>query len=101
MVPDACWRFSSVFYREFNMNQKLQNFHQNVRTFGVPAVMAASMAPALSFAEATGVTSEITAAQTEIIGYVAAWGAAFIAVALAGVGWRVGAKLIKRMAGAA
>lgn len=63
------------------------------------AVGLVAAAPVL--ASAQGISAEITAAETEILGYVASWGAAFIAVALAGVGWRVGAKLIKRMAGAA
>lgn len=62
------------------------------------ALAATAMVP--GFAQAD-ITTEITAAKTEILGFIATWGAAFIAVALAGVGWRVGAKLIKRMAGAA
>lgn len=62
------------------------------------AVGLVAAAPVLASAQ---VSAEIAAAETEILGYVASWGAAFIAVALAGVGWRVGAKLIKRMAGAA
>lgn len=62
------------------------------------ALAATAMVP--GFAQAD-ITTEITAAKTEILGFIATWGAAFIAVALAGVGWKVGAKLIKRMAGAA
>lgn len=74
-----------------------------VRKYGakvalVPVTLGAAL-PAL--ADDPTVASSITSAQTEILGYVAAWGAAFIAVALAGVGWRVGGKLIKRMGGAA
>lgn len=65
------------------------------------ALAATAMVPGVVFAQATGIGAQITAAQTEILGYLATWGAAFIAVALAGVGWRVGAKLIKRMSGAA
>ena len=64
------------------------------------AFAATSMVPGFAFAQAN-ITTEITSAKTEILGFIATWGAAFIAVALAGVGWRVGAKLIKRMAGAA
>ena len=62
------------------------------------ALAATAMVP--GFAQAD-ITTEITAAKTEILGFIATWGSAFIAVALAGVGWKVGAKLIKRMAGAA
>lgn len=65
------------------------------------ALAATAMVPGFAFAQATGISGEIDAAKTEVLGYIATWGAAFIAVALAGVGWRVGAKLIKRMAGAA
>lgn len=79
--------------------EKLKAFSQNVRNYGLPVVAAVTMAPALSFAQT--IEAEITSAKTEILGYIATWGAAFIAVALAGVGWRVGGKLIKRMAGAA
>lgn len=65
------------------------------------ALAATAMVPGFVFAQATGIDAEITSAKTEILGYIATWGAAFIALALAGVGWKVGAKLIKRMSGAA
>ena len=65
------------------------------------ALAATAMVPGFAFAQATGIDAQIASAQSEILGYLATRGAAFIAVALAGVGWRVGAKLIKRMAGAA
>lgn len=81
--------------------EKLKAFSQNVRKYGLAVAAGVTMAPALSFAQATGIEAEITSAKTEILGYIASWGAAFIAVSLAGVGWRVGGKLIKRMAGAA
>lgn len=73
-----------------------------LREFG-PSLVIGTLAagPMLAFAQATGVEAEIDSAKTEILALIAKWGAAFILVALAGVGWRVGAKLIKRMAGAA
>lgn len=83
------------------MKTNFDNLRTNVRQFGVPAVLAASLSPVASFAQATGIDTEINNAKTEILGYIATWGGAFIAVALAGVGWKVGGKLIKRMAGAA
>lgn len=54
-----------------------------------------------AFAEDAAVGTAITTAQTEITGYIGSWGAAVVAVALLGVGWRVGVRLIKRMASAA
>jgi hypothetical protein len=45
--------------------------------------------------------ASIAEAQDAILAIVAAAGAAFIAVALAGVGWTVGAKFIKRIGGKA
>lgn len=83
------------------LNEDARGFVSNVREFGLAAVVATALTPALSFAQASGISTEIDSAKTEILGYIATWGAAFIAVALAGVGWRVGGKLIKRMAGAA
>ncbi|MEI2747046.1 MAG: hypothetical protein V9G22_17340 [Ottowia sp.] len=84
------------------MKTKFENLRANVREYGVPAVLAVSLSPLAAFAQsASGIDTEITNAKTEILGYIATWGGAFIAVALAGVGWKVGGKLIKRMAGAA
>lgn len=83
------------------MKTKFENLRANVREYGAPAVLAVSLSPLAAFAQATGIDTEITNAKSEILGYIATWGAAFIAVALAGVGWKVGGKLIKRMAGAA
>lgn len=83
------------------MKTKFENLRANVRDYGVPAVLAVSLSPLAAFAQASGIDTEITNAKTEILGYIATWGGAFIAVALAGVGWKVGGKLIKRMAGAA
>ena len=53
-----------------------------------------------AFAQATP-EAAITQAETTILAIVATAGAAFIAVALAGVGWSVGAKFIKRIGGKA
>lgn len=60
------------------------------------AVMTAGQA----FAQATP-EAAITQAETTILAIVGVAGAAFIAVALAGVGWSVGAKFIKRIGGKA
>lgn len=57
--------------------------------------------PVLSFAQAVTPGASITAAETEILGYVATAGAAFVAVSLAMVGWVVVTKFIKRMGGKA
>jgi hypothetical protein len=67
------------------------------------AVAAVLVAPVVSFAQstpATDVNTAITQAQTEISGYVATWGGAFIAICLLVVGWRVGGKLVKRLGSA-
>lgn len=53
------------------------------------------------FAQDAGIDAAITSASTEITGYIGTWGAAIVALALLGVGWRVGVRLIKRMASAA
>ena len=55
----------------------------------------------LAMAQASTVETAIESAKTEITGYIAIGGAALIAIAVLGVGWRVGAKLVKRLAGAA
>jgi len=64
------------------------------------SVVALAALPVLSFA-ASDVDSAISGAQTEVLGYIATWGAAFIAIALSSVGWKVGGKLIKKLTGAA
>ena len=61
------------------------------------AVMSAGQA----FAQATTPAAAIGEAQTVILAIVAVAGAAFIAVALSGVGWSGGAKFIKRIGGKA
>ncbi|MBB6579321.1 hypothetical protein HNP33_003433 [Comamonas odontotermitis] len=71
---------------------------QKVKYGAVAGALALSN---VAFAAATDPTSAIADAQTTILGIVAAAGAAFIAVALAGVGWSVGAKFIKRIGGKA
>lgn len=65
----------------------------------VVAVLAMS-APA-AFAQATTPEAAIGEAESKILTLIAAAGAAFIAVALAGVGWTIGAKFIKRIGGKA
>lgn len=74
-----------------------------VRNFGVKslAVGTALAAPVLSFAQATTPAAAMASAETDILALVATAGGAMIAVALAGVGWSVGAKLIKRIGGKA
>ena len=65
--------------------------------FALSAVM-----PAVAFAQSVSdVTSAIQSSQQEILGYIATFGGVAVAIALAGVGWRVGAKLIKRLGGVA
>lgn len=64
------------------------------------AVALAFSAPMAAFA-AADVNSALSAAEGEILSTVATFGAILIGVAAAGVGWRVGAKLLKRLSGAA
>lgn len=70
---------------------------KNLRARATVAILAAG--PALAMAQTAPADPEagITQAQTQILAIVAIGGAAFIAVALAGVGWNVGAKFIKRL----
>jgi len=63
------------------------------------AALAFAM-PVAAFA-AADVNAALTAAEGEILSTVATFGAILIGVAAAGVGWRVGAKLLKRLSGAA
>lgn len=71
--------------------------------YGAKVAVAATplLVPVYSFAQATTAATAMDDAKTEILSLVAVAGAAFIAIALAGVGWNVGAKLIKRMGGKA
>lgn len=71
-------------------------FKNAMQKAGLASFVLLVSAPAFADVEAA-----ITSAQTTILGIVAAAGAAFIAVALAGVGWSVGAKMIKRIGGKA
>lgn len=64
----------------------------------LPAAMLASLS---AFAAATTPEAAIGEAVTLILAIVAVAGAAYISVALAGVGWNVGAKFIKRIGGKA
>lgn len=70
-----------------------------VRKYG--AVLAGVAVSGLAMAQSTSPEAAIGQAETQILGIVAVAGAAFIAVALAGVGWSVGAKFIKRIGGKA
>lgn len=74
-----------------------------VRNLGLKiiAVTAAVALPVVSFAQATTPATAMASAETEILALIAVAGGAMIAVALAGVGWAVGAKLIKRIGGKA
>lgn len=54
-----------------------------------------------AFAQATTPEASMGQAETTILALIAVAGAAMIAVSLAGVGWSVGAKLIKRIGGKA
>lgn len=57
-------------------------------------------APA-AFAQATTPEAAIGDAETKVLAIIAVAGLAFITVALASVGWTVGAKFIKRIGGKA
>lgn len=74
-------------------NQKIKN------ALAIAAVLA--MAAPSAFAEATTPEAAIGEAQTKILAIIAIAGLAFITVALATVGWTVGAKFIKRIGGKA
>ena len=74
-------------------------FFMKLKKMLVPAAMV--FAPLAAFADSVDVSTAVTSAQTEILAIIATVGAAMIAVAVAGVGWRVGAKLVKRLGGAA
>lgn len=74
-------------------NQKLKN------ALAIAAVLA--MAAPSAFAQATTPEAAIGEAQTKILAIIAIAGLAFITVALATVGWTVGAKFIKRIGGKA
>jgi len=77
---------------------KVKSFFRHLATL-IGAVLVSPLAAFAQEATSPDISAQITSAQTTILGYIAAWGAAFIAVCLAGVGWKVGGKLIKRMAG--
>lgn len=66
-------------------------------------VGASALAFAPAFAQSTGATPEsgMADAITKVLAIIAIGGAGFITVALAGVGWNVGAKFIKRIGGKA
>lgn len=85
-LPVALPAFMGCF-----MKEKLKN----LRARAMVAALAAG--PALAMAQATTPEAAITEGQTTVLAIVAAGGASFIAIALAGVGWNVGAKFIKRL----
>jgi len=74
-------------------NQKIKN------ALAISAVLA--MAAPAAFAQSTTPEAAIGEAQTKILAIIAIAGLAFITVALATVGWTVGAKFIKRIGGKA
>lgn len=78
------------------MREKLKS----LRARFVCAALAAGPVIAMAADPATP-EAGISDAQIKILVIVAAGGASFIAVALAGVGWNVGAKFIKRLGGKA
>lgn len=62
---------------------------------------ALALGPALASAQSAQTPEQaIQGAQATVIGTLATAGGVMVAVALAGVGWRVGVKLIKRLSGA-
>lgn len=63
------------------------------------AVCAALTAPSLVLAQSATPEQSIESAKTSVLALIGVAGAALVAIALAGVGWKVGAKLVKRMAG--
>ena len=73
------------------MGEKLKNLRARA------IVAALSAGPALAMAQATTPEAALGEAETKVLAIVAVGGAAFIAIALAGVGWNVGAKFIKRL----
>ena len=74
------------------MKEKLKN----LRARAMAAALAAGPALAMA-ADPTDAAAGIADAKVQVLAIVAAGGAAFLAVALAGVGWSVGAKFIKRL----
>lgn len=69
----------------------------------IKAALSASGAllPVLSFAQAATPEASIGTALTTVLALLAVAGAAYVSISLAGVGWSVGVKFIKRMRGAA
>lgn len=70
-----------------------------LRKYGV--VLAGVAASGMAMAQSATPEAAIGQAEAQILAIVGVAGAAFIAVALAGVGWSVGAKFIKRIGGKA
>lgn len=68
---------------------------KNLRARAVVAVLAAG--PALAMAQAATPEAAMGEAETKVLAIIAIGGASFITIALAGVGWNVGAKFIKRL----
>ncbi|WP_417283418.1 hypothetical protein [Comamonas sp.] len=76
------------------MNEKLKALRIRVITAAVAAGPVMAMAAEVASPEA-GITDAIA----KVLLIVAAGGAGYITISLAGVGWSVGAKFIKRLAG--
>ena len=70
-----------------------------LRKYG--GVLAGVAASGLEMAQSASPEAAIGQAEAQILAIVGVAGAACIAVALAGVGWSVGAKFIKRIGGKA
>jgi len=66
----------------------------------VSALVVASAGSALADLPA-GIASALTSAQTDAISAIGLGGAMILAVGVVGVAWRVGAKYLRRAAGAA
>lgn len=86
-LPVALPAFMGCF-----MKEKLKN----LRARAMVAALAAGPALAMA-ADPTDPNAALGEAKTTVLAIVATGGAAFIAIALAGVGWNVGAKFIKRL----
>jgi len=79
-----------------------ENLKKRLAVYARNGAAVVALSPLAAFAQsAPDISGSISSAQTEILGYIATGGGALIAIALAGVGWGVGVKLIKRLRGAA
>lgn len=74
---------------------------EKISDYRATAVCAVLTVPAIAFAQSATPEQSIESAKTSVIALLGTAGAALVAVALAGVGWAVGVKLIKRFKSAA